>query len=60
MLCFCLNSISKRYLFEMVSSFSHGIYETKRFTSPWAWLLPVAVIRLHVGDLHTVGWGEGP
>ena len=24
-----------------------------------AWLLPVTVIRLHVGDLHAVGWGEG-
>ena len=24
-----------------------------------AWLLPVAVIRLHCGDLHAVGWGEG-
>ena len=23
-------------------------------------LLPVAVIRLHDGDLHAVGWGEGP
>ena len=22
-------------------------------------LLPVAVIRLHVGDLHAVDWGEG-
>ena len=21
------------------------------------WLLPVAVVRLHVGDLHAVGWG---
>ena len=27
---------------------------------PWAWLLPVEVVRLHVGDLHAVGWGEGP
>ena len=25
-----------------------------------AWLLPVAVIKLHVGDLHAVGWGGGP
>ena len=25
-----------------------------------AWLLPVAVGRLHDGDLHAVGWGEGP
>ena len=25
-----------------------------------AWLLPVAVKRLHVGDLHAVGWGEDP
>ena len=23
---------------------------------PKAWLLPIAVIRLHVGDLHAVGW----
>ena len=23
---------------------------------PWAWLLPVAVLRLHVEDLHAVGW----
>ena len=23
-------------------------------------LLPVVVVRLHVGDLHAVGWGEGP
>ena len=22
--------------------------------------IPVEVIRLHVGDLHAVGWGEGP
>ena len=27
---------------------------------PEAWLLPVAVVRQHVGDLHAVGWGEGP
>ena len=27
---------------------------------PQAWLLPVAVVRLHIGDLHSVGWGEGP
>ena len=26
----------------------------------WVWLLPVAVIRIHVGDLHAVDWGEGP
>ena len=26
----------------------------------WSLLLPVAVDRLHVGDLHAVGWGEGP
>ena len=26
----------------------------------WAWLLPVAVVELHDGDLHAVGWGEGP
>ena len=25
-----------------------------------AWLLPGAVVGLHVGDLHAVGWGEGP
>ena len=25
-----------------------------------AGILPVAVVRLHVGDLHAVGWGEGP
>ena len=25
-----------------------------------AWLLPVAVIKLHVGGLHAVGWVEGP
>ena len=25
-----------------------------------AWLLPVAVIRLHVGGLYAVGWGEDP
>ena len=24
------------------------------------WLLPVVVVRLHVGDLNVVGWGEGP
>ena len=24
------------------------------------WLLSVAVARLHDGDLHDVGWGEGP
>ena len=23
-------------------------------------LLPVAVVKLHDGDLHAVGWGEGP
>ena len=23
-------------------------------------MLPVVVIRLHVGDLHAVGWDEGP
>ena len=22
-------------------------------------LLPVVVLRLHIGDLHAVGWGEG-
>ena len=27
---------------------------------PWAWLLPISVLRLHVGDLHDVGLGEGP
>ena len=26
----------------------------------WTWLLPVAVIRLHVGGLNAVGWGKGP
>ena len=26
---------------------------------PWAWLLPVAVVRLYVGDLLADGWGEG-
>ena len=26
----------------------------------WAWLLLVAVGNLHDGDLHAVGWGEGP
>ena len=25
-----------------------------------AWLLPVAVVKLHDGELHAVGWGEGP
>ena len=25
-----------------------------------AWSLPVAVVRLDVGDLNAVGWGEGP
>ena len=25
-----------------------------------AWLFPVAVVRLHIGDQHAVGWGEGP
>ena len=25
-----------------------------------AWLLPVTVLKLHDGDLHAVGWGEGP
>ena len=25
-----------------------------------AWLLPVAVVKQHDGDLHAVGWGEGP
>ena len=25
-----------------------------------AWLLPVAVVKLHDGNLHAVGWGEGP
>ena len=23
-------------------------------------MLPVAVVKLHDGDLHAVGWGEGP
>ena len=27
-------------------------------TLPWAWLLPVAVVRLHDGDLHAVGYGH--
>ena len=27
---------------------------------PYAWLLPVVVVRLHDGDLHDVAWGEGP
>ena len=27
---------------------------------PYAWLLPLAGGRLPVGDLHAVGWGEGP
>ena len=26
----------------------------------WAWLLTVAVVKLHDGDLHAAGWGEGP
>ena len=26
----------------------------------WAWLLPVAVVKLHDGHLHAVDWGEGP
>ena len=26
---------------------------------PLTWLLPGAVVRLHDGDLHAVGWGEG-
>ena len=26
---------------------------------PSVWLLPVVVVRLHDGDLHAVGWGEG-
>ena len=30
------------------------------FLSKVAWLLPVVVVRLHDGDLHAVGWGEGP
>ena len=25
-----------------------------------AWLLPVAVVKLHDGDLYAVGWGESP
>ena len=25
-----------------------------------AWLFPVAVVKLHDGDLHAVGWGKGP
>ena len=29
-------------------------------TVPWAWLLPVAAVRLYVEDLHAVGWDEGP
>ena len=29
-------------------------------TLPQAWLLPIGVVRLHAGDLHAVGWGEGP
>ena len=28
------------------------------FTLPWAWLLPVAVKRLHVWVLHAVGCDE--
>ena len=27
---------------------------------PKAWSLLVAVVRLHVRDLHAVGWGVGP
>ena len=27
---------------------------------PMAWLVHVVVVRLHVGDLHAVGLGEGP
>jgi len=26
----------------------------------YAWILPVAVDRMDVGDLHAIGWGEGP
>ena len=26
----------------------------------YAWLLPGAVVKLHDGDLHAVGSGEGP
>ena len=26
----------------------------------WAWLLPIAVKRLHFDDLHAVGWDEDP
>ena len=28
--------------------------------SSLAWLLPGEVERLHVEDLHAVGWGKGP
>ena len=28
----------------------------KHLIGPKAWLLPVTVVRLHVGDLHAVGW----
>ena len=27
---------------------------------PMAWLLPVAVVKMHDGDLYAVGWGESP
>ena len=32
----------------------------ERIIKKLAWLFPVAVVRLHDGDLHAVGWGEGP
>ena len=25
-----------------------------------AWSLPAAFVTLHVGDLHSAGWAEGP
>ena len=40
----------------LLTSITHIIGQTL----PWAWLLPVAVVRLHVGDLHAVGWSEDP
>ena len=43
----------------LVYKFSYFVKQPN-LTLPLAWLLPVAVIRLHIGGLHAVGCGEGP
>ena len=42
------------------SIYSVTLLQNEKFYEIGSWLLTVTIIRLNVGDLHAVGWGEGP